>query len=293
MRGIASAVCILSAVGGAWAQPASAPLQSYRVTGDRVNVRTRPEKTSEVVHQLQEGDTVRVMNLTEEWVEIAPPEGVFFWVHQDFIVGNKVQPSKLNVRSGAGINYHDVGTLERDDLVRIQGQFGEWLKIDPPDGTSLYVSREYVELQPREVPKPRPMNPAPPPRTPSRPSPAPPQAFRKPPSDIEPIQEPTKAAENAYMPKDLNLVPLEGQGRESRKQGYLKAVSIFESAPTRYRLVKPVGSTFETVCYIKGNKKQLRSFSGKYLTVEGPEYWVQGESVPVIIPEIIIPRKTQ
>lgn len=260
----------------------------YTVIGDRVNLRTRAEDTSEVVHQLNAGDIVEVTGMADGWASIVPPEGVSFWVHQDFIDGDRVQPNELNVRSGAGINYHTVGSLRRGERVNVKGAFGEWLKIDPPTNSTLFVSMQYVDPVPPERPKPQPLPPAGRMQKPPEPQ----RAYRA--ATTNRVRESSKAEAQQttrYLPKDLDLVPLPGQGKTARKQGVLRAVSFLERAPARYRLIEPVGTTYRTVCFIKGNKRQLKGFVGQRLTVQGAEYWVQGETVPVIVPELIVPKR--
>ncbi len=268
-----------------------------RVTGKRVNLRARPELNSEVVAQSGDGDLLTARSFQGEWVEVIPPESVDVWVHRDFVADNKVSANKLHVRGGPGINYASVGEMARGDAVIPRGDFGEWIKVAPPPGCALWVSRDYIEvLQPE---KPRPPVVEAPPVAEGAPEPAAPAA----PAPVRPVREPMIAAPTVpsqpavppassppSVPEDLKLIPLEGQGKMVQREGVLRLAGFVFGRPSRYRLVRQEGNRIETLCYVRGNNAQLSTFTGRRLLVRGREYWVQGVRDPVVIPEQIIPR---
>ena len=250
-----------------------------RVIGNRVNLRARPDLQAEVVGQVNRGDRLTVKSMTEEWVEIAPPSAIEFWVHRDFIDENEVASPRLNVRAGPGINYSVVTTLERGDRVTPTGEFTEWLSIEPPPSASIWITRDLVEPiipepPPRPAPAPRPTpepKPEPPPPEP-KPAPPPPVVHRPPPAP----------------PRDLDLIPLEGQGEHVERTGTLRPAGFVFGRPSRYRLTRSRGHRIETICYVKGNEAQLQSLLGHQLVIHGYEYWVQGARYPVLVPDQIV-----
>jgi len=273
--------------------------QLVRVTADNVNLRAQPDVQSEVVGQSSEGDILIAKSFNEEWVEIVPEDRLDLWVHSEFVSEGEVMASELNIRAGAGINYSIVGNLSRGDKVNIRGEFGEWLRIEPPFGSSLWISREFVEnVEP----------------TPARERGTATMETAQPPSSTGAASEPagtpgpggqasapqqaaaSSGAEDEEPvvtrppPDDLALVPLEGQGRVVQKQGLLKRVSFLTQRPARYRLVRKQRGQQQTVCYLRGNRRQLEALVGQELTVRGGQYWVQGAQFPVVIPEQIVPH---
>ena len=68
-------------------------------------------------------------------------------------------------------------------------------------------------------------------------------------------------------------------------------LAAVELRPAQYRLVIIRGNGFKTICYVKGNERQLRAFAGKTLKIEGREHWVRGEDVPVIVTTRIPPSQ--
>ncbi|MBU0678037.1 MAG: SH3 domain-containing protein [Verrucomicrobia bacterium] len=273
---------------------AGAVNREYKISGNRVNVRAQPRLNSEIVSQMEYGETVLGKSFTNEWLEIVPPENVGFWIHRDFLQQNEVTVSKLNVRAGAGINYSVVGQLERGDKVEVVSEFGEWLKIAPPKDASLYISGDFIEMvKPPEPPGPvqkrfirkapqKSIVPTTPVMPPASPEGSPSQTVEVGKKTPEPV-----VAQSA----DLDLVPLAGQGRESTREGVLRPVGFFFGRPSRYRLARFEGNRIETICYVRGNERQLDSFTGQSIKVKGKEYWVQGVRYPVVVIEQIIVKR--
>ncbi len=253
----------------------------FVVRGSRVNVRARPEQRAEVVGQLNEGDTLAYVESREPWIGIRPPEELSLWVFGEFVNNGLVTANKLNIRSGAGVNYTVVGTLHAGDKVRVRESFGDWVGIDPPKTAVLWVHSDYVEhIRP---PEPLPV--------------LDPPELVLPTEDDQPVfplierdaeKEPNRAP--PPMPDELNLIPLSGQGKEAEYRGILKETFFLGHPPTAYRLIKKVDERLVNICYVKGNHSQLKKLKNVYLIIKGREYWVQGDSLPVIVPERITPR---
>lgn len=266
MLGLAAVVTVSSA-------------DEVRVIGNRVNLRAKPDLQSEVVGQVNRGDRLTLKSKNEDWVEVAPPDTIEFWVHRDFIEGDEVSPPRLNVRAGPGINYSVVATIERGTRIRPRGEFTEWLSIEPPDAASIWITSDLVEeIRPAPPARPAPRRRAEPER---KPDPAPRPA---PPEQAAPVvQRPEPAP-----PRDLELIPLEGQGEYVEREGTLRPAGFVFGRPSRYRLTHQRGHRVETICYVKGDETQLQSLLGHPLVIAGYEYWVQGGRHPVLVPERIV-----
>lgn len=277
---------------GSHAQPGS---DLYaRIKGDRVNLRARPDANGEVVAQVTLDERLRVVNTESNWVQVVPPERVDLWVHRDFIKDGLSVGEKVNVRAGAGINFSVVGQYTRGERVEVRGQFGEWLKV-APSNSALWVSRELVDLlYPAQVVEPSPAPLVEVPR-PESPRPAGPvesaggEPALGPVSSPMPSQPPADEAILAPVdaPRDLRLVPLEGQGRVAQFEGELRAAPFMFGRPSKFRIARREGNQIHTICYVRGNTRQLESLLNERLVVRGREYWVQGVKVPVLVLERI------
>ena len=277
---------------------------SATIAGDRVNLRARPTLQAEVVGQVNDGDRIVVRSFSNDWAEVAPPAGIEFCVHRDFVKDGRVQVSKLQVRAGPGINYSKVGMMVKGDAVRVIGEFGEWLKIAPPPGCSLWVTRSMVKLpEPKAAvaakpavvaaatttvvvaagPKPVAVPPSVPPAVPAPVRPAVPAPVA-PPSAVASV---TPAAAVAYTPDDLRLAPVDNQGAVVMREGRVRTTVLVLGRPSRYHLVDEAGG--ETVCYLRGNDAQLRTFVDRRLRIRGRQFWVQGNRHPVVVVDQIAP----
>lgn len=132
--------------------------QHLRVTGDNVNLRTRPDVNSLPVAKLPR-DTVLVASGSESgWRRVSPPSGVFVvvagqYVRRESPTRGVVETSSgaLRVRAASLImpidpNKCDVVTrLQPGTVVDIVGEQGEWLRILPPAEVQYYVNESFVE----------------------------------------------------------------------------------------------------------------------------------------------------
>ncbi|MFH0907847.1 MAG: SH3 domain-containing protein [bacterium] len=253
-----------------------------KVTGQHVNLRAKPESTSEVVGQVSDGDVLSVKSIQAEWVEVVAPESVELWVHQDFVADGRSAVSKLNVRAGPGVNYNVVGNLDKGEALTVKGTFGEWVRIAPFPAASLWVSKDFVQLN-------LPVRKTPPPvsvvAATNRP-PLPPAA-----ADVSPTSTVQAAQDIAPPPpSDLVLIPLAGQGKLVEREGELKPAPYAVNRPSPFRLAQRVGTRMDTVCYLRGNTQQLQSLMGWRLSVRGREYWVQGVNEAIVVVERIEKR---
>jgi len=266
-----------------------------RINGQRVNLRSRPELNAEVVGQMAEGDVVVAKSFEGQWVEIDVPESIDVWVHGDFVSDNRVVASRLHVRGGPGINYGVLGELERGDTVTRRDEFGEWLKIAPPTGASVWVSRDYIEvLQPEKPAMPAVRTHVAEARQRQPVSSATRQPVTRASRSVVPVkpqeEAPEEAEEKPQVPPDMKLIPLPGQGKLVQREGVLRLAGFIIGRPSRYRLVRQQGNRIETICYVRGNNAQLGGFVGDRLLIRGREYWVKGVKNAVVIPEQIVPR---
>jgi SH3-like domain-containing protein len=293
-----NAVGLVLFILGSVAVTASAQIMA-KVKTDRVNLRAKANIESETVAQVAADQMLTVRTVEDAWVQVVPPSSTDFWVHKEFVAEDTVLVNRLNARSGAGINYNVVGSFSKGDKVERRGSFGEWLKVGAPSDASLWVSRDLVEIiDPNAV--------VPPPETaPAALGPVGEEEALGPITEMaEPVIAPRlfddQSTRNANMipsatppsaPTDLNIIPLDGQGRETVREGQLKrSPTILFKAPGSHRLVRREGNKIITTAYLRGNVNQLEGLLGEHLVIRGKEYWVEKIRVPVIVIEAIEKR---
>ncbi len=283
--------------------------QMVRVLKNNSNLRAKALVTSEVVGQALENDLLVVKSMNSEWVEVVPPSNVFCWVLGDYVrdgLVNSAQP--VNVRAGPGINFSIVGQVLNGERLMKIGAHADWLKIVPSTNCSLWISRALVNVVPppeKRQPVSAKVDPAPavvdevalpvaggiteqiitPPAT-SAPLPV---AVAAP----EQLQEAPRAKEPERSvvyktPPGLDLAQNMPQGQWRELQGVLRPRRFLFRTPGDFRLVvyddrnDPV-----TLCHVKGNRTQLNSLLNRNLRIGGRQYWINSQSLPVLVPERI------
>lgn len=141
-------------------KPKSAEAGQYwvRVVGERVNIRSRPDRNSAIVTRTEKGQVLRVVGTEYGWCRVEPPRDVFSLVsaaHVDLGPDKRgvvaVERGKLRVRVGSAVRKLDPSRSEvqtllpRGAVVQVRENLGEWLKIDPPAGVFVYVSADFTE----------------------------------------------------------------------------------------------------------------------------------------------------
>lgn len=292
------AACLLAFAAVAAAHADTTPI---RVTAHNVNLRAAPHPTGDLVGQADYGDRLAARELGEEWVEIEPPDGVEAWVKAEYVLRpqNTIGANRVNVRAGASINYNVIDTLSLGTPVEPVGELGEWLKIKPPPTARVWISRQFIDVVAPDAPVPdappadlQPL-PPPPPETPavpvSSPAPLPPAADSATPIVSPSIPETADLPGEIPLPppKDLQLVPLNGQGRLTEIEGILRAAPLINEAPARYRLVCWQNNRWQILCHVYGDAGKLRSLRDKQVRIRGREYWIQKAAAPVLVPDRI------
>lgn len=104
--------------------------------------------------KLNPGDRVLVLGEKFGWYQIAPPPGSFSYVDMAVVdrkPGAKtgtIKQEKVYIRAGSQLESKKSSTqvvLNKGATVEIQGEAEGFLKIDPPTGATLYISKQYVK----------------------------------------------------------------------------------------------------------------------------------------------------
>ncbi|MDH3345947.1 MAG: SH3 domain-containing protein [Kiritimatiellaceae bacterium] len=240
-----------------------------KVTGNRVNLREAPQLNALLLGQAMSGDLLTLVDSShKEWFGVVPPETVPLWVSGEYIQNNNVIPELLNVRSGPSFKHGVVGILHRDDRVIIRGKKDGWLQIAPTARTTVWVSRKYSEII-GAVGEPTPV-------IHIKAAPEPKAAIVQ--------STPKKNAVTEFAKKEtdlscsLTLNPNKPQGEKKHLTGILK-----KSGEKLFKLVD-INANNHTLCYVRGNLKQMNSMKGKPVAITGESFWVASMNVPIVKP---------
>jgi SH3-like domain-containing protein len=250
-----------------WGSAQTNEVPKVKAIGDRVSLRAKPDLNSEILDRAMKGEEFLFLAETNGWTGVQAPESLNFWVSGQYVQNGIVQPAKLNVRSGPGPSYSVVCIVEKGDSLSLRGEFNDWLKIAPPEGSRVWMSAKYTERV--EPPKPEPE----------------PELEPEPvPEVVEPVPEP-EVAEPVAPPKE-ELEPLVLVLDKSKKQGaYDEIAGVLRRAnPGLYKLVLIDGAIEETICLVRGEERQMKRFLNRSMLIKGKVYWAKDVEWPVIQP---------
>lgn len=131
---------------GAEPTPPQSLLQKYvMVTAFRLNVRTSPSSRSNLAPDrdpVRMGSVLRVYDEHKSWLKISSSQN--HWVYGRYtkdVERYKVSATTLNVRSGPGIVYSQVGQVYKNEQLFIVEEQGNWAKVAMDN---RWVSKSYL-----------------------------------------------------------------------------------------------------------------------------------------------------
>jgi SH3-like domain-containing protein len=118
------------------------------VTAGVLNVRAKPARHFERIAKFKRGDEVRIVQETDEWLEVLLPQDAKAWVAREFLAPDGVvTATELQVRSGPGVVFTSYATVKKGDALTPLGPpLDEWQQVLAPAGTTGWVNRAYVRL---------------------------------------------------------------------------------------------------------------------------------------------------
>ena len=249
----------------------AADVQTVRVTGDRVSLRSTPSLDGYPLESMMRGDELVYAGQTNGWIEVAVPDSIDFWVAAEYVTNGVVVPKKLNVRCGPNQNYGKVALVQGGDQLDVRGESNGWLQIAPPAGSTVWISEDYVEFV----------------------QPPAPEVVENEVSDaaektvvaeaIEPAIA-TAVAAKPYVKEEKALMLVMDEGRE---QGvYVEIPGILRrDSPGLFKLVLIEGEWEEPICLVQGKVEQLERYLNRSMLIKGKRYWAKGVDLPVVQPD--------
>ncbi len=159
LSALALSVIILPVLVSAQELPAPEVANSkYQFTGtvnaNAVYVRSGPGENYYPTMKLDKGTQITVVGIKFDWLKVTPPQGSYSYVAKAYVekrgdgsVGRVTKPD-LNVRAGSGLNAMKTTVqtkLNEGVDVKILGEQDEYFKIAPPEGSFVYVNKQFID----------------------------------------------------------------------------------------------------------------------------------------------------
>lgn len=136
-------------------QPEHAPIAV--ITGSEVNIREKPDLTSKVLDTLADGTKVYLVSVSGPWYYVSVPskklKGFVFGTYIFHLKEVVVTADEVNLRSGPGTDTEVVQVLKKGErFVRLGETQAFYRVVSPAKGFEGWVSKEFAELAPPEMP---------------------------------------------------------------------------------------------------------------------------------------------
>lgn len=145
--------------------PLNAFADSGVISGGVVNIRSGPGTQYDVVGTLLKDTQVDVLSSQNGWHQIQY-SNLKGWVVAEYL--NVKQSPKLqvtgdlvNLRSGPGTNYPQVGQVKKGEILSLLDVHSQWYQIRTASGVQAYISANYVQSVNPGTSTPAPSNPVP------------------------------------------------------------------------------------------------------------------------------------
>ena len=124
-----------------------------QINANAVFVRSAAREDAYPVTKLDKGTQVNVVGIKFNWLKIAPPEGSFAYVPKAYVdrrgTGNIGRASRqLIAKVGSDlmeVKTAPMATVEQGQDVTIIGEKDEYYKIKPPEGSYVYIAKQFVD----------------------------------------------------------------------------------------------------------------------------------------------------
>ena len=144
-------LCLTAAMGAVEARAAEG---AGTVTASALNLRSEPSTSSSVLATVPRGTVVLVTESLDGWYKVSY-QGKTGYMSKDYVTVSSeatgsfgtgaVKGTYVNVRSGPGLNYGVVGSVNSGDSFAVTGVSGDWYKVDYK-GTSAYINSSYLSV---------------------------------------------------------------------------------------------------------------------------------------------------
>lgn len=100
-----------------------------------------------VVKELNKGELLIITGETDEFYVVQPPSDIKGYVFRTFVLDNKIEGNRVNVRLSPNTEAPVIGQLNSGESVdgTISPLNNKWLEITPPTNSKFYVAKEFLE----------------------------------------------------------------------------------------------------------------------------------------------------
>lgn len=118
-----------------------------RTSKGKVRMRASPSLDAPIIREMTKGELVIVVGETDEFYTVLPPADVKGYVFRTFVLDNKVEGNRVNVRLAPNTEAPVIAQMNSGDQVdgTISPLNNKWLEVSPPTTARFYIAKEFIE----------------------------------------------------------------------------------------------------------------------------------------------------
>jgi uncharacterized protein YraI len=225
-----------------------------------LNIRAGAGTKHTAVGKLTKNNPVKIVAVSDQWLEIKAPANCYVWVAARYVKNNKLT-ARVNLRSGPGTGYEILGSGVAGQPVKVMGKVtpSGWVALSAPENVTLFVGRPAIKVQGGD------------------------QALARLPK--------FNARNRRALPKN-NLIELEGnftsEGKPVRLRGYIYKEG---SSPVTHVLYEAKGDDLIPRYFLIPSDKAIQCRDGDNVLVTGESRTMKDWDLPVVLVRAVMPLK--
>ena len=121
------------------------------INADNVNIRADSTVTSESISKVNKGDSVEVVLELYDWYKIRLPKQAPSYIKKTLVIpldekSAKVAKERVNIRVYAAESSAIIGKANKDEIITILGEEGDWYKIEPVNKSFGWINKKFVNI---------------------------------------------------------------------------------------------------------------------------------------------------
>jgi SH3-like domain-containing protein len=126
--------------------------ETASIQGDQTSLRQRPDKTSPVLWELNNGFPVEIIKKQADWVNIRDFENDSGWVHKSrissknhvIVKANRNEEQSINIRSAPNTNSSTIGNAFYGVVFTVVEKKDGWTKVKHDSGLTGWIKTELL-----------------------------------------------------------------------------------------------------------------------------------------------------
>lgn len=120
------------------------------VTDNNINIRADANTSSSVICTITKGTGIDIISEKYDWFKIVLPKSAPLYVKKSLVESidkktGRVEKDFVNIRLLPNESSAILGKLQKNEIIAILDDSGEWYKISPTDSCSGWINKKFVE----------------------------------------------------------------------------------------------------------------------------------------------------